>query len=322
MNRKTNEGLAAYAKKALAEGWRYWYGATGVKCTPELLRRKTAQYPAHYASGRMARCSRDIAEGRFCADCIGLAKGYMWLDEDTGRQAYKANGCPDASANGMFAQASEKGDIASMPDVPGLIVRFNGHAGIYVGGGNVIEARGFNYGVVQTEIDRRPWTHWYRLPGLIYEGAAKPAEYLPGDRILRRGLSGGDVKRAQEMLLTLGYALPIYGADGDYGAETENAVRAFQKAANLAVDGLCGPKTIAALIAQCDETHPESGDAPVETVTVDRETIIRRGPGETFEALTVAEAGMALTRVSCDGWIPVLIDGQTGWLAGSAGSAH
>lgn len=318
MNRKTNEGLATYARKALAEGWRYWYGATGVKCTAELLARKTAQYPEHYKSDRTARCNRDIAEGRMAADCIGLAKGYMWLDEDTGRQVYKANACPDASANGMFAQAAEKGDIASMPDVPGLMVRFNGHTGVYVGGGKVIEARGFNYGVVETEIDRRPWTHWYRLPGLIYEGAARPAEYLPGNRILRRGLRGGDVKRAQEMLMALGYALPLFGADGDYGAETEKAVRAFQKAANLVVDGLCGPKTIAALTAQCDQTHPEEDAPSGETVTVEHETVIRRGPGETFEALTVAEAGTVLTRVDCHGWIPILIDGQTGYIADNA----
>ena len=312
---KTNDGLVAYAKKALADGWRYWYGTTGVKCTSNLLTRKTAQYPAHYTSCRRARYERDISEGRYCADCIGLIKGYMWLNEDTGRQKYKSNGCPDASANGMFARASEKGDIASMPDVPGLIVRFNGHAGIYVGEGKVIEARGFNDGVVETEIDIRPWTHWYRLPGLSYEGAAKPAEYLPGNRILRRGLSGGDVKRVQEMLISLGYALPIYGVDGDYGAETENAVRAFQKAAGLMVDGLCGAETMAALMTQCDQTHAEDDTASAETIIVESDAVIRRGPGETFEALTIAEAGTALTRVNCDGWIPVLINGQTGWLA-------
>ena len=93
-------------------------------------------------------------------------------------------------------------------------------------------------------------------------------------------------------------------------------MRAFQKAANLVIDGLCGPKTIAALTAQCDQTHPEDDAPPAETITVNRETIIRRGPGEAFEALTVAEAGTALTRVSCKGWIPVLIDGQTGYIRG------
>ena len=103
---KTSEGLVEFAKKALSDGWRYWYGTTGVKCTPDLLRRKTAQYPAHYKAGRMARYNRDIAEGRSCADCIGLAKGYMWRDEETGAQRYKSNGCPDASANGMYNRAA------------------------------------------------------------------------------------------------------------------------------------------------------------------------------------------------------------------------
>ena len=134
--------------------------------------------------------------------------------------------------------------------------------------------------------------------------------------VIHRVGFGPDVKRVQEMLTALGYALPLFGADGDYGAETEKAVRAFQKAANLVIDGLCGPKTIAALTAQCDQTHPEDDAPPAETITVDRETIIRRGPGEAFEALTVAEAGTALTRVSCKGWIPVLIDGQTGYIRG------
>ena len=38
---KTSEGLVEFAKKALSDGWRYWYGTTGVRCTPDLLRRTT-----------------------------------------------------------------------------------------------------------------------------------------------------------------------------------------------------------------------------------------------------------------------------------------
>ena len=43
-----------------------------------------------------------------------------------------------------------------------------------------------------------------------------------------------------------GYSLPKYGADGSFGAETENAVRAFQLANGLVVDGVAGTKTMAA----------------------------------------------------------------------------
>ena len=44
----------------------------------------------------------------------------------------------------MFARAAQKGSIETMPDIPGLIVRFSGHAGVYAGAGRVIEARGIS----------------------------------------------------------------------------------------------------------------------------------------------------------------------------------
>ena len=166
MDAKTNSALVAYARRALSEGWVYWYGTTGRPCSASLLQRKRAQYPAHYGAARMAVYRRHIAEGRSCADCINLVKGYMWLDEETGKQGYAINGCPDANADGMFARSAQKGSIETMPEIPGLIVRFSGHAGVYVGAGRVIEARGFAYGVVETALAARPWTHWYEMPGL------------------------------------------------------------------------------------------------------------------------------------------------------------
>ena len=32
----TNKQLAAYAIKAYEDGWRYWYGTVGYKCTQSL----------------------------------------------------------------------------------------------------------------------------------------------------------------------------------------------------------------------------------------------------------------------------------------------
>lgn len=53
-----------------------------------------------------------------------------------------------------------------------------------------------------------------------------------GDKI---GKNLGYVKELQEDLLTLGYLLPKYGADGDFGIETQETVILFQK--NLVFDG-------------------------------------------------------------------------------------
>jgi peptidoglycan hydrolase-like protein with peptidoglycan-binding domain len=53
------------------------------------------------------------------------------------------------------------------------------------------------------------------------------------------------VKLLQLALTHLGYSPGK--ADGAYGPATEQAVKNFQTAHGLTADGICGPKTIAAL---------------------------------------------------------------------------
>jgi hypothetical protein len=62
---------------------------------------------------------------------------------------------------------------------------------------------------------------------------------------LKRGDKGTEVKRLQQDLIILGYGEPMkdYGADGSFGPITEEAVKLFQKANGLVVDGKAGPKT-------------------------------------------------------------------------------
>lgn len=163
---KTNWGLVDWAKKWV--GMPYWYGCVCYKCTDELLNRKAKQYPKHYTRSRMSRYKADISEGKWAADCIGLAKGYMWWDSEKTAAKYTVNGCPDMSANGMLEIAKVKGDIKTLPELPGTMLWMNGHAGVYIGGGWAIEERGFNYGCVKTKVAGRPWKKWYRLPGLTY----------------------------------------------------------------------------------------------------------------------------------------------------------
>lgn len=61
--------------------------------------------------------------------------------------------------------------------------------------------------------------------------------------LIKKGSKGNLVRIAQEKLLAKGYRLPKYGADGDFGTETANAVRELQKDANISVDGIIGPDT-------------------------------------------------------------------------------
>lgn len=68
-----------------------------------------------------------------------------------------------------------------------------------------------------------------------------------GDRELYKGLSGKDIVELQKRLMALKYELPKYGADGDFGSETEAAVKAFQRDNKLDVDGIVGNYTYAAI---------------------------------------------------------------------------
>ena len=63
--------------------------------------------------------------------------------------------------------------------------------------------------------------------------------------LLKKGSSGHQVVELQEGLEALGYELGM--CDGAFGPATEKAVKAFQTAENLTVDGLAGRGTIGAL---------------------------------------------------------------------------
>jgi len=63
-------------------------------------------------------------------------------------------------------------------------------------------------------------------------------------RLLKKGNKGTAVRLVQEALMALHYDLPTWGADSDFGKETEAAVRAFQVDTGAKVDGIVGPQTI------------------------------------------------------------------------------
>lgn len=179
----TNMHFVEFCKKFI--GMPYWYATCMYPCTKTVLNSKTKNYPNHYTSDRMSRYNADIAEHKICADCVGLMKGYAWTNggenviESIGKEKplftnkYKSNNMPDKSANGMFSYAKSKGldwgSIDSLPEIPGLGLHMDGHVGVYIGNGEVIEERGFNYGCVKTKIKNRKWLHWFKIPTIIYE---------------------------------------------------------------------------------------------------------------------------------------------------------
>jgi hypothetical protein len=163
---KNNLDLVTYAENAWENGWGYVWGTYGSVLTDSLFASKLAQYPD--GVGNYEDFIRQNWLGRRTTDCVGLIKGYGWLDTSTMSISYGINGMPDVGADGMYNNATVKGDMSTMPDTPGLAVWHSGHIGVYIGNGEVIEAMGTKYGVVKTQLSERSWTAWLQIPYINY----------------------------------------------------------------------------------------------------------------------------------------------------------
>lgn len=74
--------------------------------------------------------------------------------------------------------------------------------------------------------------------------AAVKEEYCTVNvRVLTKGKTGEDVRALQRLLIAAGFGCGSCGADASFGPATDTALRAYQKAKGLAVDGSCGPAT-------------------------------------------------------------------------------
>lgn len=238
----------------------------------------------------------------------------------------------------MFEYAKTRGMdwgvIGSMPEIVGIALRFDGHMGFYVGGGYAVEWRGFNFGCVKTKVAGRGWTHWCKLPFINYDNSAVTIPTTPsialGSRLLKKGMSGDDVKVLQELLLKLGYDLGSYGADGEFGAATEKAVMAFQRRNNLTADGKYGDKTHAALMfVTADDVHGreeekeeipglKTGKTVLIMVENNGSVNVRVGNGTNYALITTVHDGVKLPYIAMaeNGWYAVIIGSQVGWVSG------
>ena len=158
-------------------------------------------------------------------------------------------------------------------------------------------------------------------------------EIALGSRLLKKGMEGSDVKALQEALMKQGYELPDYGADGEFGSETKDALMDFQRDEGLDVDGEYGEKSHAALMdalsdeeAGEDDTEEGGADTPPEepkplgtTVAITGGSVyVRVGNGTNYRAITTVKAGMTFDHIATahNGWNAIVINGQVGWVSG------
>ena len=240
-------------------GWPYVFGAWGEICTPSARKRRArADHPTivsacQVLSGKKSSCAGckwNLPVRMF--DCRGFTH---WIMDLVGVNI-AGQGC--TSQWNTKANWTVRGPISEMPRDKVCIV-FTGnsttkeHTGIYLGDNSTVEC---SSGVQYFSPMKSKWTY-YAIPAGLYDGGVIPTpEPTPTPSTdkptLRKGSSGVYVTLMQTELIQHGYPCGPTGADGQFGNNTEKAVKAFQAAVGLTVDGVCGPNTWAALEATVD----------------------------------------------------------------------
>lgn len=139
-----------------------------------------------------------------------------------------------------------------------------------------------------------------------------------GVRTLRNGDEGEDVRDLQRYLISLKYPCGDWGADGDFGDATEQAVREFQKAKKLTVDGVYGPKTHAALMQALADAEKISKN-PSKVRIVNGNCYVRSAPNTNGSILGVAKRNEVYSyggKESENGWHLIRYGNSDGWVSG------
>lgn len=130
------------------------------------------------------------------------------------------------------------------------------------------------------------------------------------------GLHYGDVGSAvtamqRALLLWDDKCLPRYGADGDFGSETEKAVKAFQTAKGLTVTGVYDQATRAAL----------TSIGKPEYIIATGDVYVRSAPGTGNREIGILKNGKTALyqnekrTVDSRDWYLIEFDGQNGWVS-------
>ena len=149
-------------------------------------------------------------------DCVGLIKCFMWHDYSEKNASYYNKEVPDKNETGFFNEATEKGSIDTIPEIPGLMVYQPGHIGVYLGNGQVIEATAaFDKKIVityfkgnhpDTSYKRTTWTYWFKMPYLTYD-AVSEAPKKTNEEIANEVINGawGNGQERKDRLTAAGY---------------------------------------------------------------------------------------------------------------------
>ena len=130
---------------------------------------------------------------------------------------------------------------------------------------------------------------------------------------LRKEMKGRRTMELQQKLVSLGYRLSV---DGDYGSETETAVRELQRSRGLRMTGEAD-RDLYVSLGMGTERKASGASAASENgaaLIITGDTVnIRSGPGIAFDIVHTARKRELYETV--EGWLPVVIKGEVFWIS-------
>lgn len=296
--------------------------------------KETGWYYTQYSGSQRTQALKWRKKCARVWDCAGMAEGIYELFSGT---------CVNTKARHIYANwcsVKGKGIIPADRRVPGAAVFWSNSGASSIhhigylwkpvredhpeGDWYIIEARGVMYGVVKTKLLSRKPNYWGFMDKYYdYSDTAATVVVEPqtlGSRVLKNGSEGDDVKEMQSGLIQLGYDLGRWGADGDFGDQTEMAVKQFQKDHGLEATGKFDAPTLAA-----HEAALVALERPVEnpdTVKIEGgNCYIRADSNTSGKALGVAHNGDSYVyggETSDTGWLKIVYEGCA-WVSGKYG---
>ena len=194
---------------------------------------------AHWVSNKLAGCN--MSEGVWSKSCTAMqsamAKSKYWDEPETWPEP----------GDVIFFDWDHIDEMLPLDHV-GIVVGFDEKTKIitYVDGnggdGIKVEQRTMS-------VNNKSVAYWMRY---VENPDEEPKtnhnkSFEIGLRVLKRGCEGKDVKSLQRLLFADGYSCGPAGDDGEFGRNTESAVKNYQKDHDLVADGIVGSKTFAAL---------------------------------------------------------------------------
>ena len=183
-------------------------------------------------------------------DCRGFTR---WLLKQVGISLMGGGATSQWKDNSNWAVKGEKKDLPE--NLVACVFQQDGskmqHTGMHVGGGKIIHCSGE---VCVGDLSKKSWTH-FGIPAGLYDGSVIPdVPDIPVPKpMLKKGSKGEAVKEMQTILISKGYDLGKWGAEGAFGRQTLAAVKAFQKDCGIKVDGIVGPITWEKLLKEAEK---------------------------------------------------------------------